>query len=514
MLPDGTAKLEEAGRTFYVPSLDGTAKPFPLAPFLCCCGVLLVLLVEKVLFKGVEAIIFPNEENEECCGETDCSETNEVSSGEPGSVDGIESTGSSHAQSRQCRKACKARNAERDKAKSIQYQDGSERPTWHMRRSTGTHSARKEKRPSRRRSHSPSARTRSQNGPRFEVDEKSEFETRKQAILRHFIEPRQKDTDDAVSDDAVEIMDLATVDIPPEVEAAVIHTAAESDRDLESGVVNGATERTPLLRSATEVGYGGHGLGGWDPLPLTEKALAERDSEILLERFLKSDEVCHLHESHPHRVFYHSRVFAQGFRTAIRLANHMHHATHHRHHHRRESMATNLAKPPSVEALDAICLSRTEEAADDNTMAYLLLLVLGLHSILAGMAVGFATSLDSAMVVFIAIIAHKGIAAFALGCEFVRAGIKKPFHMRLALIFSSTTPLGIFFGGLVTALIPNSEVMPWLSGIFDSLGAGTFIYIALTVTMAEEFSTGERKTTKFALLGLGYMFMTITSVFA
>lgn len=66
---------------------------------------------------------------------------------------------------------------------------------------------------------------------------------------------------------------------------------------------------------------------------------------------------------------------------------------------------------------------------------------------------------------FAAIIAHKGIASFALGTEYVKAGISRKQLLLVATLFSLTTPSGVLIGNdlwgalslmIVSCVIPLS----------------------------------------------------------
>jgi solute carrier family 39 (zinc transporter), member 1/2/3 len=73
---------------------------------------------------------------------------------------------------------------------------------------------------------------------------------------------------------------------------------------------------------------------------------------------------------------------------------------------------------------------------------YLLLLVLSIHSVIVGIALGAQSSVSKALIVFIAVAAHKMMAGFALGISFRRAGAT----------LSRTTPMAGFFSDRRTAM--------------------------------------------------------------
>ncbi|MGD8561953.1 MAG: ZIP family metal transporter [Desulfarculaceae bacterium] len=131
---------------------------------------------------------------------------------------------------------------------------------------------------------------------------------------------------------------------------------------------------------------------------------------------------------------------------------------------------------------------------------------LSLHSILAGVALGTeGTALGSAAI-FLAIIAHKGSAAFSLAVSYKRAGFSGGQTLKLVTLFALMTPLGVGLG-LWFGSILSGQAGRGFEAVFDALAAGTFIYIASLDIIVEEFSAPQGRLIKFALLciGLGVM---------
>lgn len=140
-------------------------------------------------------------------------------------------------------------------------------------------------------------------------------------------------------------------------------------------------------------------------------------------------------------------------------------------------------------------------------MAYTLLLLLSAHSVVAGMALGAETNVAEAFVILFAIVAHKGTEAFALGVNLIRGGLTT-MQARVAVsLFSWVTPLGILAGAIMRGTIEASSAGQ-MEGIFDGLAAGTFLYIAASHIIPEEFESANDRWAKFGLLLLGLAIMT------
>lgn len=142
---------------------------------------------------------------------------------------------------------------------------------------------------------------------------------------------------------------------------------------------------------------------------------------------------------------------------------------------------------------------------------YLLALILSIHSFIAGAALGIEKTILASVVLFIAIIAHKGGAAFALGISMVRGGILNRRHIKVILLFSIMTPLGIFLGSALNRTF-GSSTGQILEGVFDSLAAGTFIYIAVLDIIEEEFSIPGNEFLKFFSIIAGLSLIALLAI--
>ena len=137
---------------------------------------------------------------------------------------------------------------------------------------------------------------------------------------------------------------------------------------------------------------------------------------------------------------------------------------------------------------------------------YVLMLVLSLHSVITGIALGTETTIAQAVVILIAVLAHKGTAAFALGVSMLRAHLPPGRFARMIAMFALMTPAGIVLGcGAMRILSGRTEQA--FEALFDALAAGTFLYVAVVDILGEEFAHHVDRWLKFllVLLGLGLM---------
>ena len=151
-------------------------------------------------------------------------------------------------------------------------------------------------------------------------------------------------------------------------------------------------------------------------------------------------------------------------------------------------------------------------AADSGLSAYALVVILSIHSMLAGAALGAEENLSGSFVIFIAIIAHKGAAGFALMLDFQRATFERAKSVRMLVLFSSMTPLGVIIGSGLDSVL-HEGYGPLLEGMFDTLAAGTFLYVAIVEIIGKEFTDRRAVMPKFAALCLGLALMAVIALF-
>jgi zinc transporter 1/2/3 len=151
--------------------------------------------------------------------------------------------------------------------------------------------------------------------------------------------------------------------------------------------------------------------------------------------------------------------------------------------------------------------------AQRTAVAYSLLLVLSLHSIIAGMTFGTEREIAQAAILLLAIVAHKGTEAFALGVSLLRGGISTGRTRLTILLYSCITPLGIVLGTLLQAALTGPGAGR-VEGLFDGLAAGTFIYIAAGHSIPEEFEDATDRWAKFGAFAVGVAIMTMVGLVA
>lgn len=143
---------------------------------------------------------------------------------------------------------------------------------------------------------------------------------------------------------------------------------------------------------------------------------------------------------------------------------------------------------------------------------FVLTLVLSVHSIIAGTSLGLEKALLSSVVIFIAIIAHKGSAAFALSSSLRAADFSMPKSYGIIALFSMMTPIGILCGTAFTVFL-SSRTAVGFEAIFDALAAGTFVYVGVVDIMGEVFDSGTDRGVKFGVMAAAFGLMAVLALF-
>ncbi|KAG2429027.1 hypothetical protein HXX76_011269 [Chlamydomonas incerta] len=141
--------------------------------------------------------------------------------------------------------------------------------------------------------------------------------------------------------------------------------------------------------------------------------------------------------------------------------------------------------------------------------AVLLAAALCIHSILEGMALGAQVSMRSTEDIMVAIAAHKGLAAYALGASIVESGASSARFWTVIGCFAAATPLGI---GIGYGLSSSANSRP--GAALSALASGTFLYVAFMEVIPKELADGKHRLLKMGVFLLGYGLMSLLAVWA
>jgi len=144
--------------------------------------------------------------------------------------------------------------------------------------------------------------------------------------------------------------------------------------------------------------------------------------------------------------------------------------------------------------------------------AWFLLGILSLHAAIMGSVLGIAGTMSEMVLIFIAILMHKGFEAFAL-ITGLRRYWRGDTELKLALyVFTLMTPLGILLGGILQQHLLLHAQQHFISYL-NAAAAGTFIFIASSHTHAHSHSHDVLKRYQQLMVTLsGLTFMAILAL--
>lgn len=113
-----------------------------------------------------------------------------------------------------------------------------------------------------------------------------------------------------------------------------------------------------------------------------------------------------------------------------------------------------------------------------HSIPYILALILIIHAITEGAALGIGSTYAETLLIFIAILAHKGSESFALCITMLRHQLPMRQIISIIVFFSLMTPLGIFIGAEINELALAGHRGELIAAFFNAFAAGTFLYIS------------------------------------
>eukprot|EP00121_Abeoforma_whisleri_P002708 Awhi_evm1s2437 len=152
----------------------------------------------------------------------------------------------------------------------------------------------------------------------------------------------------------------------------------------------------------------------------------------------------------------------------------------------------------------------------ETVLAVFLLIAISFHSFFAGLAIGVETDIADIIPTFIAVVAHKGVAAFVIGQAFILSSLSSIVVIALLVGFAATTPFGIGIGWIIQSFSDSTDLA---SGLIIGMSAGTFLYLGTVIGRDRHLSQGYRKSKagsirKFCLWIFGAIIMAIAAIWA
>ena len=150
--------------------------------------------------------------------------------------------------------------------------------------------------------------------------------------------------------------------------------------------------------------------------------------------------------------------------------------------------------------------------SNNPVFVYLTIIMLAIHSFLEGAALGLSDSYSLMIIIFIAILAHKWAASFALAVQINKSNLSVSTSLLLCTVFALMTPAGILSG---TTTMTHIQNYPLLEPIFISLAAGTFLYLGTLHGLKQAVMIDKCCDLKhFMFVLMGFAIMAVVAVWA
>ncbi len=134
---------------------------------------------------------------------------------------------------------------------------------------------------------------------------------------------------------------------------------------------------------------------------------------------------------------------------------------------------------------------------------------LSVHASIAGFALGAGTVTDEAigLIVFLAIIAHKGIEVFSLATTFRLANFSRKRGLKYVAFFAIITPIAAWLSVPLVEILGNLNV-----GLPLALASGTFLYVGVYDLLPEAFHQEKRRYSAFLAIIIGIVTMYLVGI--
>ena len=152
-----------------------------------------------------------------------------------------------------------------------------------------------------------------------------------------------------------------------------------------------------------------------------------------------------------------------------------------------------------------------DEARGSIIIPIVMTVMIGICALLLGAALGVSHLLEAIMV-YLAIIAHKGSASFALALTMVKSRMTAKQTYICFACFALATPGGILLGSVIRQFFYGTGALIF-KGSVTSMAAGVFLYLATTYGLRHNpFVTNCRNSKGFGMMLAGLAITVLVSV--
>ncbi len=146
------------------------------------------------------------------------------------------------------------------------------------------------------------------------------------------------------------------------------------------------------------------------------------------------------------------------------------------------------------------------------SIAIISFVMLSIHSLFAGAALGLSHYLGTVILILIAILAHKWAAGFALAIQLNKSTLSQTKRILYFTIFALMTPLGIVLG---QGLASTTGAYPFIEPVLLAIASGTFLYIGTLHGLKRSVMVERCCNLKdFSFVIIGFLLMALVAIWA
>ena len=164
-----------------------------------------------------------------------------------------------------------------------------------------------------------------------------------------------------------------------------------------------------------------------------------------------------------------------------------------------------------IPAVSVVRPSEEPARAEDSAFGSLVLLAaLSLHSLFEGLALGLQKTSNSTLQVFVAVLFHKCVLAFAMGIRMVKANSPTKRIVLAAIIFAVMSPLGALLGIAVDKTASSDVDRELATACLQGIATGTFLFVTFLEVISHEVQSNRSgdadiQMLKLVVIVLGYV---------
>ena len=141
-----------------------------------------------------------------------------------------------------------------------------------------------------------------------------------------------------------------------------------------------------------------------------------------------------------------------------------------------------------------------------------LYIIMDIHSVIEGLALGIMTTMSGVIAIFCAIVGHKPVEAFALSLIILKDKPTKGLFWFLVVLYTIMSPIGLITGIFLVEYTQNK----WVMGVIAAFSAGTFLFVGChewseLFEHKSEWSCAE-KSWHFGMFTIGVIWMLLIAI--